>query len=48
VWGGVVGFGVGVGCGEESEVWILHGCLLGGEGAGDEEGCSEEASLDGD
>src|SRR5277367_226479 len=35
---GAVGFGVGVGGGEESEVGILHGGLLGGG----EDACAEE------
>src|SRR6266566_3773328 len=45
--GGVVGFGVGVGGGEECEVGILHGGLLGVGDAGGEEGCDEDSRLEG-
>jgi hypothetical protein len=43
-----VGFGVGVGGGEESEEGILHGGLLSSESGGDEESCGDKAGSDGD
>ena len=41
--GGAVSLGVGGGCGEESEIGILHGCLLGGGDAGNEESGDQKA-----